>query len=95
MTNTQTTEPAQAVSSTDLLGWLPIESAPRDGTEIRLLIRHQNWVLAHAHDNQDDWQQEVIGKWIEHNGGGWTWNGMAGEPVYFKPNAQGELPRPN
>jgi hypothetical protein len=62
---------------------LPMEQAPKDGTEIRLLIRHPNWVLAHAHGNQNDWEQEATGKWIDHNGGGWAWYGMAGEPVGF------------
>ena len=74
--------------------WQPIEDAPRDGTEITLMIRHPNWLMAHAHDKQDQWQQEVIGKWIDHNGGGWTWKGMAGKPVYFRPNAEITNPSP-
>jgi hypothetical protein len=74
--------------------FFPMEQAPKDGTEIRLLIRHRCWVLAHAYGNQNEWEQEVTGKWINHNGGGWTWHGMAGEPVgFYIPNVKEHLHR--
>ena len=66
------------------VGMQAIDTAPRDGTEILLLVRHANYALASAQD-REQWQAWETGKWIDHNGGGWTWHGIAGSPVAWIP----------
>ncbi len=61
-----------------------MHAAPKDGTEIMLLIRHRNYELADE-AQKPDWQEWCVGKWIDHNGGGWTWHGIAGSPVAWLP----------
>lgn len=63
--------------------WHPLLSAPTDGTEIELMIRHSNWGVAGK--DRDNWQAIVRAKWIDFNGGGWTWQGMAGIPIGWRP----------
>lgn len=58
-------------------GWQPMLTAPYDGTEIELLIRHRTWYQV-KEDERDQWQAAVKAKFIMHNGGGWTWAGMTG-----------------
>ena len=65
------------------MNWLPIETAPKDGTDVYLLIRHPNWELAGAHD-RDKWEQAVTGHWID-NRCGWTWDGIYGVAVGWQP----------
>jgi len=73
--------------SYDLLeGWLPMTSAPRDGTEIELLLRHTSWHYAKGAD-RDQWQQAVRARWIDFNGGGWTWRGVCGRELAWRPVA--------
>jgi len=31
---------------------------------------------------QRDWECWAVGRWIDHNGGGWTWHGMSGQVKY-------------
>jgi len=69
---------------------MPIETAPKDGTEIKLLIEHENLKYCSAKDIPL-WRAEVDGKWIEHNGGGWTWYGLSGTPVAWKPQPPKEF----
>lgn len=57
--------------------WRAMLYAPQDGTEIELLIHHTNRRYAKP-DERPQWEQVVRAKWINHNGGGWTWHGMAG-----------------
>jgi hypothetical protein len=64
--------------------WNPLKAAPQDGTEIELLVHHHNWKHAKGEDKKK-WEQIVRAKWIDFNGGGWTWNGMAGVPIYWRP----------
>lgn len=69
--------------------WRPMLTAPLDGTEVELMLRHFDYFTAlkvsgrEAADGQ--YQGNVIGKWIDHNGGGWTWNGHAGSPIAWRP----------
>lgn len=58
-------------------GWQPMLTAPYDGTEIELLVRHRTWYQV-KEDERDQWQAAVKAKFIMHNGGGWTWAGMTG-----------------
>lgn len=73
-------QPVQAVTLTD---WQPMLTAPLDGTEVELIIRHNNWIYASAKD-REQWEQIVSARWIDFNGGGWTWHGMAGMPVGWR-----------
>jgi hypothetical protein len=69
--------------------WSAMVYAPLDGTEIELLIRHHNyWTVLKVggkDEAEKNWQGIVRGKWIDHNGGGWTWNGGAGSPIGWRP----------
>lgn len=64
-------------------GWMTMSTAPLD-TEVTLLMRHFNWHYASPVD-RGIWQEEVRGRWIDFNGGGWTWGGMVGTPIAWKP----------
>lgn len=68
--------------------WQPIETAPKDGARILLWIEHPNLKYAKGEDRKD-WQGYCTGYWTNHNGGGWTWNGMSGTPTGWAP-----LPQP-
>lgn len=69
--------------------WRAMADAPLDGTEIELLVRHFDYFTALKVNGKEEaerlWQGAVRGKWIDHNGGGWTWRGHAGSPVGWKP----------
>lgn len=66
-------------------GWQELAEAPRDGTPIQLKIVHSNRHYARSAEEMARWEDEVTGHWIDHNGGGWTWYGMAGEVVAWRP----------
>lgn len=79
--------PAQPAASVGD-GWLPMLTAPLDGTEIELMIRHHTYWTAlkvNKHEAETQWQGVYKGKWIDHNGGGWTWHGLAGTQVAWRP----------
>lgn len=58
--------------------WHCMIDAPKDGTEIELLLRHPNYTYAEIDEERARWEQVVRAKWIDFNGGGWTWYGMYG-----------------
>ena len=64
--------------------WEPIETAPKDGTPIIAYCVHTNAKYA-TNSIQEGWEYPVIAKWIDHNGGGWTWHGMAGTFTHWRP----------
>lgn len=66
--------------------WRAMVYAPLDGTKITMLIRHTTWWAAHKHDpaKANIWEAECEGHWIDFNGGGWTWAGMAGTPIGWR-----------
>jgi hypothetical protein len=63
---------------------LPMEAAPRDGTTIILRVEHENYQYASAPERRR-WIQFVEAKWIDHNGGGFTWEGLAGRETGWIP----------
>ena len=76
--------------------WERTDAAPKDGTEIELLIRHHNYTYCAAQADRSKWQDVVRGKWIDHNGGGWTWMGLCGHVMAWRPmpaNDTGNGPR--
>lgn len=67
--------------------WTAMLYAPRDGTKVELLIEHRTWWTAHkcSPDESRMWRATCEGQWIDHNGGGWTWAGMSGTPIGWRP----------
>lgn len=70
--------------------WRPMDTAPKDGTEIVLLLHHHNRRYCRTEAEREQWTDRVRAKWIEFNGGGWTWHGMYGEPQGWKPLTVGD-----
>lgn len=71
--------------SYDLLdGWQPMPSAPKDGSYVELLLRHLNWHYENP-AARSMWQLVARAQWIDFNGGGWTWSGMSGTPIAWRP----------
>ena len=65
-------------------GWRPISTAPRDGTRVLLWCVHAN--AAYSDDPvAEGWAAAVLGAWIDHNGGGWTWHGLCGRMTHWQP----------
>jgi len=75
--------------------WHCMSDAPKDGTEVELLLRHINYRYAKPEDKHQ-WEQVVRAKWIDFNGGGWTWRGMYGDAYGWRPvhaNTEAKGPR--
>lgn len=64
--------------------WSPVRLAPQDGTTIQALVVHRYAPLS-ADALDEGWIAVVEAKWIDHNGGGWTWEGLAGTIVAWRP----------
>jgi hypothetical protein len=71
--------------SIDPSGWRSIDSAPRDGTDILAWCVHPNAQYAGITADKSDWQAPVVTRWIDHNGGGWTWHGLCGQFTHWQP----------
>lgn len=70
--------------SYDLLdGWEAMPSAPKDGSQIELLIRHTSWHYE-VPAKRDQWQGPCRASWTDFNGGGWTWSGHMGTPIAWR-----------
>jgi len=67
--------------------WHCMTDAPRDGTEVELLVRHTNFRFCKSDEERSMWEQAARAKWIDFNGGGWTWSGLAGSAVGWRPLA--------
>lgn len=63
--------------------WLPMLTAPRDGTEIEILRRHASWYYADD-ERKQIWEGVVRSHWISFNGGGWVWSGIVGEALGWR-----------
>jgi len=64
--------------------WRPIDTAPKDGTTIIVWCVHE---MAKFCENpaSEGYAAPAIARWINHNGGGWTWHGLAGPPTLWMP----------
>lgn len=67
-----------------LEGFQPMTTAPKDGTTIRLLLRHINWHYCER-SARPIWEECVEARWLDFNDGGWTWRGMVGEAIAWSP----------
>lgn len=69
---------------TDQSALRSMDTAPKDGTYIWLLIRHKNYDYA-GPSEREHWQGFFVGSWLDSNGGGWAWDGMSGTPIAWHP----------
>lgn len=74
----------ELVEELDEPEWSAMLYAPTDGTEIELLLHHSNRRFA-KDDEKAKWESIVTSKWIDHNNGGWTWSGLCGVPMGWRP----------
>jgi len=65
--------------------WRRMTDAPKDGAVVELLIRHDNWRHCRTDEDRANWEGVVLAKWIPFNGGGWTWEGMCGRALAWRP----------
>lgn len=65
-------------------GWLPIDTAPKDGTRILIWFVHPNAEYS-ADPVGEGWAGPHEARWLDHNGGGWTWYGLAGKATFWQP----------
>ena len=64
-----------------------MRTAPKTGIEIEVLVYHLNRRYA-KRSEKSQWESVETVRWIEHNAGGWTWNGMTGQFRGWRPTAQ-------
>jgi hypothetical protein len=64
--------------------WRPMRTAPKDGTEIEVLVHHLNRRYA-KRSEKSQWESIELVRWIDHNAGGWTWHGMTGQFRGWRP----------
>lgn len=64
-------------------GWRSPASVPKDGTEVELLLRHQNFRVCRI-EERGRWQQITVGHWINFNGGGLCWYGLCGGVIAWR-----------
>ena len=62
------------------MDWLPMETAPKDGTDVMLRIAHPNKKHDSAHS--DRWVHDIRAKW---GSGGRAWGGIYGRPEGRRP----------
>lgn len=62
--------------------WQPIETAPKDGSMILAWCVHPH---AEVVPDAEEYRCAVVTRWIDHNGGGWTWYGMSGRFTHWRP----------
>src|SRR3990172_12680884 len=76
-----------SVGSHDVLGgnWHCMTDAPKDGREVELLVYHPNWRHCETDEERARWCGVMRGRWTDHNGGGWVWNGLYGSAWAWRP----------
>jgi len=64
--------------------WQTMKSAPRDGSPVWLWIVHP--LARYERDPiEAGYEAAVEAHWIDHNGGGFTWYGLAGVETKWMP----------
>ena len=84
----------EGIGLSDLFGggWGAPNYRPPTNMDVELLITHTNYKYAKTDDEKKMWQGVVKGKWIDFNGGGYTWHGLSGAVSAWRmpPNAAHE-----
>jgi hypothetical protein len=69
-------------------GWQPIETVPKDGTEVQIRLVHV--LAAYCNDpHKEGYIATARAHWIDHNGGGLTWYGLCGAACQWRPLGAG------
>lgn len=75
--------------------WQAIETAKKEiGAKVWLWCVHN--LAQYCEDPvAEGYAAPVVGEWIDHNGGGWTWHGLCGVHTHWMPYRDGDpLPSP-
>lgn len=69
----------------DLLGAVPVDEWVKEiDEEVEIFVVHPNAKFKTPGDIHE-WQGWCRGKWIDFNGGGWTWHGHIGDVTHVRP----------
>jgi len=74
--------------------WRAMRTAPKTGIEIEVLVYHMNRRYA-KRSEKSQWESVETVRWIDHNAGGWTWNGMTGQFKGWRPTAKAAAAKAN
>jgi len=78
--------PASGVTE-EMLEALPVDQWPIEIDEdVLIYVVHPNaqWEKDEA-KRREQWECWCVGRWIDHNKGGWTWHGMCGTVTHVAP----------
>jgi hypothetical protein len=68
------------------VGAVPVDQWPIEiDEEVELYVVHPNAQYATRVEDLFYWCGWCRGRWIDHNGGGWTWNGHCGRITHVRP----------
>ena len=64
----------------------PVDEWPSEiDEEVEIFVVHPTAQFVSRLDDLHNWSAWFRAKWIDHNGGGWTWNGMCGRVTHVRP----------
>ena len=53
--------------------------------DVLIFVVHENLQYATDEADRAQWQAWCVGRWIDHNKGGWMWHGLCGRVTHVAP----------